>query len=176
MSDDNSNVEASEATPEVAESANVEPKREEPDNKSASPEWLEKELAKVRAEAARYRTERNEYRNDHEELQKIKDAEKTEIERSQERVSALESDLESARRELTIERVARKFGIGEDDLDLLGSGTQEQLEARAERIAALNEKAAASVAPPSNLPKENLVPGSGKGNEPEDDAYPSHWR
>lgn len=68
-------------------------------------------------------------------LAEIEDAAKTEQQRLEERAAAAERERDEARVELTRLRMAARYGIGEDDLDLLGSGTDEEIEARARRLA-----------------------------------------
>lgn len=78
------------------------------------------------------------------------ESQKSEQQRLADQVAAGQREIETARAEALRYRIAAKHGLGEDDFDLLGVGTEEQLEARASRIAAL---AKASAAPPSTGPK-----------------------
>ena len=68
-------------------------------------------------------------------LAEIEDAAKTEQQRLEDRATAAERERDEARVELTRLRMAARYGITEDDLDLLGSGTDEEIEARAKRLA-----------------------------------------
>jgi hypothetical protein len=80
---------------------------------------------------------------------------------------------------LTLEAVAKTHGIGEEYYDLLGSGTREELEFRAARLAALHGSAAPvePKAPPSNRPVESLRPGaSPQPPQAEDNSYPAMWQ
>ena len=80
---------------------------------------------------------------------------------------------------LTLETVATKHGISEEYYDLLGSGTREELESRAARLAALHGSAAPAEtkAPPSNRPVESLRPGaSPQPPQAEDNSYPAMWQ
>lgn len=80
-------------------------------------------------------------------LQEIEDAAKTEQQRLEERAAAAERERDETRAELTRLRVAARHGIGEEDLDLLGSGTDEEIEARARRLAERFAAPAAAAVP-----------------------------
>lgn len=63
-------------------------------------------------------------------------------------------------------RMAIKHGLNEDDLDLLGTGTEDEIEARAKRVAEL----AKGQEPATNgrTPRERLRPGAVPSSEPEE--------
>jgi hypothetical protein len=113
-------------------------------------------------------------------LKEYEDRDKSESEKLAERASAAEQRAQTVEAELIRERIARRHKIDDDDLDLLGTGTEEQIEARAQRIAAKNAAAAASTAtaPPSGKPTEKLRPGatSAEKDISPPDAYPASWR
>lgn len=137
-------------------------------------EDLEAALREARKEAAKYRTERNEYRSDAEKFREQQEAEKTELQRAQEAQAKLEAELSSARvvnQRLTI---VSKYGIAEDNIDLLGNDP-EKFEANAERIAALQEADARRAGPPSEIPVESLRPGASSPKDTPDYSYPSSW-
>lgn len=81
------------------------------------------ERAKANADAAR-------------KLQEIEDANKTEQQKLEERAAAAEAKATSTETELARLKAAVKFGLAEGDLDLLGSGTPDEIEERAEKLAA----------------------------------------
>lgn len=132
-------------------------------------------VEKLRKEAATYRTKLREVEPLVEEHNKRVEAEKTEVERERgEKEAAL-----SANASLIVELVAAKHGIPADNIDLLGSGTREELEERAQRLAALATPAPPTEpkAPPSERPVESLRPGaSPKPEEAPDNSYPASWR
>ncbi len=141
---------------------------------------LEKDLADTRREAAKYRTTARDNATAAKELETIRESQKTEAQKIQDRADAAEKRANDAETELIRERIARRHHLDEDDLDLLGTGTEEQIEARAKKIAAKNAAAAGvtATAPPSGKPVESLRPGatsSDKDISPPD-AYPSSWR
>jgi phage protein D len=113
-------------------------------------------------------------------VREIEESQKSESQKVQERADRAEQRAKAVEAELIRERIARRHKIDDDDLDLLGTGTEVELETRAKKIAAL--KAAAlereATVPPSDKPVEKLRPGA----TPSDvdlrgkDAYPSSWR
>lgn len=73
-------------------------------------------------------------------------------------------------------RAAAKHGVLEEDYDLLGSGTPEELDARAARIVA-RYPSSAPPPPPSDRPVEALRPGaSPTPPPPADTSYPAAWK
>lgn len=113
-------------------------------------------------------------------LQQIEDAKKSEIERVNDRAAKETKRADDAVAELTRLRVAMRHGISEEDFDLLGTGTEEEIDARAQRLAAKNKAAADAAATPDPLaprrPVEQLRPGATPTDpQPADDAYPAHW-
>jgi hypothetical protein len=116
------------------------------------------------------------------ELEQLREAQKSEQQKSAERAEKAERDAAETKAELIRERLGRRFHLDDDDLELLGTGTEEQLTARAERIKAKNDALAAasgkSDAPPSDRPTQKLRPGASPVEAPpaDTDAYPAHWR
>lgn len=113
-------------------------------------------------------------------VREIEESQKTESQKIQERAEKAEREAQAARDELSRERIARRYKIDDDDLDLLGTGTEEQIEARAKRIAAKNAAIAEreATAPPSEKPVQKLRPGATSTDRDisAPDAYPSSWR
>lgn len=105
-----------------------------------------KELAKVRREAAKHRTEKQANKAALEELQRYKDAEKTELERVAERAAKAEAEAAELRREKLARAAAKTAGLDSDLVDLVQGNTEEELLASAkqlaERLGAKAEKAA----------------------------------
>src|SRR5690349_13743920 len=113
-------------------------------------------------------------------VHEFEESQKSEAQKIQDRAAKAEQRALAAETELIRERIARRYQVSDDDLELLGSGTEDQIEARAKRIAALNAAAAAvkATVPPSEKPVEKLRPGSTAADEDinSPDAYPSSWR
>ena len=66
----------------------------------------------------------------------FEDATRTETERLQARAEASDKTAAETATELARMKAAVKFGLTEDDLDMLGAGTPDEIEARAEKLAA----------------------------------------
>lgn len=94
------------------------------------------------------------------EYDRLVEASKSDAERLQEAAEAAKAEAQTAREETIRLRVAIKHGISDADLDLLGSGTEEQLDARAARLAALN---AAAGQPGARPPAPNPAQGAPAG-------------
>lgn len=90
-------------------------------------------------------------------LQEKEDAEKTESQRLSDRLAAAEKAAKDAQRALLVERAARKHNLPEDVVDFLIGDTEEEIEAKAERLARLGS-------PKKDEPNEE--------QKPEDDGLP----
>lgn len=107
------------------------------------------------------------------------ESQKTESQKIQESATKAEQRALAAETSLLRERVARRHKLDDDDMDLLGSGNEDEIEARAKRIAALKAAAEKPVAvPPSEKPVEKLRPGATSTDRDisSPDAFPAHWR
>lgn len=136
-------------------------------------------IAKVYGEAKGLRARVKELEAYEAQAKAAEDAKKPEIERLTDRAAKAEQRAAEVEAELTRERVARRHGITDDEIDLLGSGSEDEIEGRAKRIAALKATAtAAPPAPPSDRSVVKLRPGATPAETPppETDAYPSSWR
>lgn len=71
-------------------------------------------------------------------LQERDDAEKTETQRLADRLKAAEEEAAKARRSLLVERATRKHNLPDDVVEFLTGDTEEEIEAKAERLAALS--------------------------------------
>lgn len=69
-------------------------------------------------------------------LQVLEDANKSEAERQAETVKLMELQRDEALTEAARLRAAVKYGLTDDDLELLGSGNPDEFEARASKLAA----------------------------------------
>lgn len=149
--------------------------QQQPESADKNIERLEQEIAALRKENAKARVTNRELKNDAEAWRKQQEEEKTELQRSQELSEKLQSQLKDAENEKNRLTLAVKHGIPHDDLELLGGGDFEAMEARAQRLAELHKKANQNQFP-SDRPKENMRAGDGKAAKEEvDDAYPQGW-
>ena len=67
-------------------------------------------------------------------LKQAEDAEKDDLTRATESAASEKERADNAEAELARLRAAVKHGLSEDDLDLLGAGTPDEIEARAKRL------------------------------------------
>lgn len=107
------------------------------------------------------------------EYNSLVEASKTEAQRQAEAVETAKREAESARAEAIRYKAAATHGISAEHFDLLGSGTEEEITARAAKISALLAAQATTppVTPPTTRPVEHLRPGATPGDaESEDDV------
>jgi hypothetical protein len=176
------NPASAQASPPEQVPVQQEPPAPEPeqDAQKWSPE-AQREIEKLRKENASWRTK---YRDAEPIVKAHAEAEernKTELQRATERAQQYERDLAASQQQIQLLGFAAKYGIPEDDYDLLGSGTPEEMESRAVRIAHMREAAIgqqqAPSAPPSQRPLESLRPGASPTPPPvADHSYPEAWR
>lgn len=112
---------------------------------------LTAEHAEAKAKAAKY--------------DEAQEAAKTDQERAAEALAAAKAEAEAARAETVRYRVAATHGITGDDLDLLGTGAEAELTARAERLADLlaaekADQARQTAAPVTGQPRPVLHRGA----------------
>lgn len=133
-------------------------------------------IRKLRDENGNWRTRIRELEPKAKAFDEAAEAQKTEVQRATDRATAAEQALATREQELNILRAAAKHGIPEEDHDLLGSGTPEELDARAARLAARYPASAPTPPPPSDRPVEGLRPGaSPTPPAPADTSYPAAW-
>jgi hypothetical protein len=139
-------------------------------------EQIEAELAKVRREAANYRTKLREAEPLVKRAQEAEEANKTEVQRAQERAAKLEEKYNTLQQDNWRLDLAATHGIPRDEIDLIGSGSREEMEIRAARLGPLFATSEKTPPPPSNRPVEGLRPGaSPEPPKPADNSYPAEW-
>lgn len=172
------------ATPPTPTPAPSAPPAQEPAAQTETPPWgedfdparawhtiqslreKEKELTKQPRLTAEQQRQLTEY-------QQLVEASKSEAQRQQEAIEAAKRDAETSRAEATRYKLAATHGIPAEHFDLLGSGTEEEIAARAEKISALLAMSTTSPPPPpaTRRPVEQLRPGATPGEtENEDDV------
>lgn len=99
------------------------------------------------------------------EYNRLVEASKSEAQRQQEAIEAAKHEAETARAEAIRYKAAAAHGIGAEHFELLGSGTEEEISARAEKIAALLAAQAgpAPATAPQTRPVEQMRPGATPG-------------
>lgn len=140
------------------------------------PRDYEAEIAKLRKENANWRTKYREAEPVLKQHQEMEEASKTELQREREAREALQKERDQLQIGYTRMELAAMHNIPPDDIDLIGSGSREEMEARAERLGALHAASGKTSAPPSDRPVEGLRPGATpEPPKPADDSYPAAW-
>lgn len=146
------------------------------DKPARTPEQYEAELAKVRREAANYRTKLREVEPLAKKAQEADEASKTETQKALDRAQKAEQMLQERDTGYSRLELAVQYNIPPDDIDLIGSGTREEMDARAARLAALHAASMKASPPPTDRPVEGLRPGATpEPPKPADDSYPAAW-
>lgn len=182
----------------MAEEATEQQQTNEPVNREKAPEetrtFTQEELNRVVGE--RLTREREKFQ-DYEDLKarseklaEIEEQNKTAEEKRQEELGAAQWELEETRNKLLRYQAANKHQIGEDYLDLLGSGDEKEINARAEALGKLLsdsrelealrkelESKSNTSRPGSGRPADNLRPGASPVETPIEDesSYPASW-
>lgn len=138
----------------------------------ADPDSARKEIEKLRREAAGYRTKYNEAKPQLDEYQKWQESQKTEQQKLQEAKEVAERELTDLRSANARLMAAATHNLPAELIDLLGNGTEEEIDARAallaERLAAVAQPPAAEPerkAPAPTRPVESLTAGAKPANE-----------
>lgn len=127
----------------------------------------EKELSKQVGPTPEQREKLSEY-------DRLVEASKSETQRLQEAAEKAARDADSARAEAVRYKAAATHGLSAEHFDLLGSGSEEEITARAAKIASLlAANAAPASTPPQTRPVEQLRPGAtpGEAESPDDVLY-----
>lgn len=103
------------------------------------------------------------------------EAQKTELQKLQEAQAEKDKKVFELEAENTRLRLAQVYGLAEEDLNLLGTGSSEQMEANAKRLQELHAAATKADSAPSLRPVDSMKPGNSEKKSAEDAAYPAHW-
>jgi hypothetical protein len=135
------------------------------------------EVERLRKENAKRRTKLKELEPLAQQAREAEEANKTELQREKERADAAEARDRQRQEDFDRLQVAISMGIEPDNIDLIGSGSREEMEAKAVRVAAMQQAQAGTTPPPSDRPVEGLRPGaSPEPPKPADDSYPETWK
>jgi chromosome segregation ATPase len=126
----------------------------------SDPDVARKEIEKLRRESAGWRTKYREAEPQLTEYQKWQDAQKTEQQKLTEAKEAAERELGDLRSTNARLMAAATHNIPPELIDLLGSGTDDEINARAEILAERLKVTAPTSAPASQRPVESLTPGA----------------
>lgn len=159
----------------LADPPATDPPAEEP-KPGRTPEQYEAELAKVRREAANYRTKLREVEPLAKKAQEADEAAKTETQKAVDRAQKAEQLLQERETGYARLELAVQYNIPPEDIDLIGSGTREEMDKNAARLAALHAASMKAAPPPTDRPVEGLRPGATpEPPKPADDSYPAAW-
>jgi hypothetical protein len=145
----------------------------------SQPQWVKDEIAKARREAKNLRDRLKEAEPLVQQAREAEEANKTELQRAQERAQQLETDLATATLSAERNGLAARYSIPEEHFRYIVGNTAEEREEAAVGIAHMLEAArgAQSTPPPTNRPIEGLRPGaSPPPPAAPDNAYPESWR
>ncbi len=160
--------------PVAAEPVVADPKPTDPKS-TETPSFSQEQVNALLAEQKRKERERfagyDDLKAKATEFDKLAEAQKTEQQRHAEAAAKAQKDADEARAETLRYKAAAEHGVGKDYFDLLGSGDEETITARAERVGSLvKENAqmkaelealrAGKPAPVTGRPTEALKPGA----------------
>lgn len=126
----------------------------------SDPEVARKEIEKLRRESAGWRTKYREAEPQLTEYQKWQDAQKSEQQKLVEAKEAAERQLGDLRSTNARLLAAATHNIPPELIDLLGGGTDDEINARAEILAERLKATAPASTPTSQRPVESLTPGA----------------
>lgn len=129
-------------------------------------------IRKANSEAEGLRRRIKELEPQAQQFKALEDASKSELQRLTEAHATAQKDADTARAEAIRYKAAATYGIGADHFDLLGSGTEDEISARAEKVAALIAAQAAqatTTTKPVTRPVEQLRPGATPGEALDED-------
>ncbi|WP_372344743.1 hypothetical protein [Streptomyces sp. KL116D] len=106
--------------------------------------------------------------------QEFEDTQKTELQRANDRAQAVEQQLADLRSTNARLMAAATHNIPPDLIDLLGSGGDEEINARAEVLAERLKATAPTAAPAQQRPVESLTPGAATASGSAE-ATPDQW-
>lgn len=126
-------------------------------------------ISKANKEAAGLRRRLRELEPLAAKAKELEDRDKTEAQRATEAGEQARREAAEARAEAIRLRVAMRYGLAEEDLDLLGVGDEDQIDARAKRLAErFNAKDDRTAPEPRRRPQERLRAGAVPGVDPKE--------
>ena len=117
------------------------------DQKPAENPQEEESKTDWKAEARKWEARAKENKTAAEKLQELEEAKKSELQKAQEAADKAQKQAEEALAEAARLRIAAKHGIGEDHLDLLTGSSDDELEAKAQKLSALIKSTTEEPAP-----------------------------
>lgn len=109
------------------------------DNKELSPEEMKAELKKVRQEAASRRIALREAEEKAKKWSEYEESQKSELQKMQDKLAENEKLLTAKDQDILRVKVAKKYGVADEDLDLL-VGDESNMERLAQRLGSPQDK------------------------------------
>ena len=148
----------------------TQPEQSKLSDKSA--EELVSIIETLRKENASRRVKSKEQEEQAAKWREYEESQKTEMQKQQEHLQRLQEERDSLEANYNAAMLCNSYGLDVANADLLGTGSMEEMEERAKRLAELS-KPTASV--PSQRPVD-MRTGGGQPTAVEDStAYPAHW-
>jgi hypothetical protein len=164
--------------PQQAASPTADPKPETPDWEAEALKWksLSRQHEKQHLAALGFKSkdEIDQLRQAAQKYSEFEDTQKSELQRANERAQNVEQQLADLRSTNARLMAAATHNIPPDLIDLLGSGTDEEINARAEVLAERLKASAPAVTPTPQRPVEALTPGAATASA-STTASPDEW-
>lgn len=144
-------------------------------NSETSTEDAAAQLSEAQAELEQLRAEKAELEPLAQAAREAEEANKSELQKLQEAAAERESKVNQLESENTRLRLAQVYGLAEEDLGLLGTGSSEEMEANAKRLQELHAAAAKAEPVPSQRPVDSMKSGTSQTKTTENVDYPAHW-
>lgn len=139
-----------------------------------------------KTEARKWEQLAKKYRPAADKLAEIEESQKTQEQKLQEQAAQAKADADAARAEALHYRLAAAHGVDAEHFDLLGTGDEETVTARAQKVGALlalkadNARLTAELdalrqGKPLPVDVKTLKSGASPDSQPSDTAYPSNW-
>jgi hypothetical protein len=157
-------AEKAEAEKKAAEEAEAAKKPPWGSDDEFDPKRAWKLITDLRDDLGKLKSERDEAKG---KVKEHEDSTKSDQDKLTESKTAAEKRADEAEQNATRLRVAMEHGLDKEDLDLLGSGDEEQIEARAKRLAERSAPPDDTGQEPRRRPQERLRPGAAPSADPE---------
>jgi hypothetical protein len=122
-------------------------------------------VTNLRTELAQLKSERDTYKS---KVTEREDAEKTELQKLQDRLAAAERERDEIRSERLVAKIAAEYKIDDELLDFIRAGSEDEIKAKAEKLAAklgLSEPKDDGKEDLPRRPRTKLQPGSGSSDD-----------
>lgn len=123
---------------------------------------LASEVEKWKAMARKHEAQSKANADKAKQFDKWQESQKTEQQKADEKLATLQSERDAALTQAALAKAALDHGLSADDLELIGGGSPDEINAKAEKLAArLNASKIPSTSPDPRLGRESKPTGSG---------------